>query len=82
MIDLLVLLFPLVLMAFMLLLERVEERLRHRPDDRQVEEFLDNARPDDVDVMARLGVAQALERWRTGRHRITRLLPSRAGRDA
>ncbi len=82
MIDLLVLLFPLLLMAFMLLLERVEEPLRHRTDDRQVEEFLDSARPDDVDVLARLGIAPALERWRTGRHRFARLLPSRAGRDA
>jgi hypothetical protein len=62
MIGLLVILFPLLLMAFMLLMERVEE-------------FLETARPDEVDTFVREGFTSALERWRHRRQRLARMLP-------
>ena len=84
MLSLLVLLFPLLLMAFMLLMERVEDPLRQNADEDHVEEFLETAEPEEVDTLVREGTARALARWRNRRrHRLTRLLPlsSRSGHD-
>ena len=75
MIGLLVVLFPLLLMAFMLLMERVEEPLRRAAVETQVEEFLDTARPDEVETFVREGFTSALERWRGRRQRLARMLP-------
>jgi len=75
MIGLLVILFPLLLMAFMLLMERVEVPLRRAAVETQVEEFLDTARPDEVDTFVREGFTSALERWRGRRQRLARMLP-------
>jgi hypothetical protein len=75
MIGLLVVLFPLLLMAFMLLMERVEGPLRQAAVENQVEEFLETARPDEVDTFVREGFTSAVERWRTRRQRLARMLP-------
>src|SRR5262249_59825728 len=75
MIGLLVVLFPLLLLAFMLLMERVEVPLRRAAVETQVEEFLDTARPDEVDTFVREGFTSALERWRGRRQRLARMLP-------
>lgn len=84
MLSLLVLLFPLLLMAFMLLMERVEDPLRQDADEEKVTEFLKNARADDVDSLVRHGFTHAFARWRhRRRHQLTKLLPisSRSGHD-
>jgi hypothetical protein len=75
MIGLLVVFFPLLLMAFMLLMERVEDPLRRVAVETQVEEFLETARPDEVDAFVREGFTPALERWRHRRQRLARMLP-------
>jgi len=75
MIGLLVILFPLLLMAFMILMERVEVPLRRAAVETQVEEFLETARPDEVDAFVREGFTSALERWRHRRQRLARMLP-------
>ena len=75
MVGLLVVFFPLLLMGFMLLMERVESPLRRAAVESQVEEFLDTARPDEVDTFVREGFTSALERWRDRRQRLARMLP-------
>jgi hypothetical protein len=75
MIGLLVVFFPLLLLAFMLLMERVEAPLRRVAVETQVEEFLETARPDEVDTFVREGFTSALERWRHRRQRLARMLP-------
>ncbi|GGM05424.1 hypothetical protein [Nakamurella endophytica] len=66
----LVLLFPLLLMVFALLMSRVEDRLRVATTtvtENEVEEFFDQAGPDDVNVLIREGWAGALDRFRLRR---------------
>lgn len=77
MVGLLVLLFPLLLMVFMLFMERVESPLRRVAVENQVEEFLDTARPDEVDTLVIEGLSVALHNWENRRQRrgLTRLLP-------
>jgi hypothetical protein len=76
MLSLLVLLFPLLLMAFMLLMERVEDPLRQDTDEEKVAEFLETARADEVDALVREGFTHAFARWRhRRRRRLTKLLP-------
>jgi hypothetical protein len=59
----------------MLLMERVEGPLRKVAVENQVEEFLETARPDEVDAFVREGFTSALERWRRRRQRLARMLP-------
>jgi hypothetical protein len=74
---LLALLLPLGLLALMLGMERVERPLRVDSVGEQLEQFLDQARPEEVETFVSQGFAPALERyWR--RRRISRLLPGRA----
>ncbi|HEY9390889.1 MAG TPA: hypothetical protein VIR27_14135 [Mycobacteriales bacterium] len=77
MVGLFVLLFPLLLMGFMLFMERVESPLRRVAVENQVAEFLDTARPDEVDTLVIEGLAVALHNWEDRRKRrgLTRLLP-------
>lgn len=76
MLSILFVLFPLLLMAFMLLMERVEEPLRVSADEDHVAEFLETADPAEVDTLVREGFTSAFVRWRhRRRHRLTRLLP-------
>lgn len=59
---------PLVVMLFALGMERVENRLRHvsvRGED--VEEFLEQARPDEVRALYGHGIGRALELFRLRR---------------
>ncbi|MGI8666021.1 MAG: hypothetical protein ACR2N4_08320 [Jatrophihabitans sp.] len=75
MIGFLVLLFPVLLMAFMLIMERIEEPLTRVADERDVVDFLDYANPDELDTFVREGTDSALNRFRAR----LRILP-RAGR--
>ncbi|MEJ7651064.1 MAG: hypothetical protein WKF57_18785 [Nakamurella sp.] len=68
MIVFLVLLIPVLLMVFALLMERVEDRLRNSAvNEDEIEEFLDTARPDEVDTFIREGWTRALLRFRLRR---------------
>ena len=74
---LIALLLPLGLLALMLGMERVERPLRVASVSEQLEQFLEQARPEEVETYVSQGFAPALERyWR--RRRLTRLLPGRA----
>ena len=70
------LLLPVGLLALMLGMERVERPLRVDSVSEQLEQFLDQARPEEVETFVSQGFAPALERyWK--RRRIARLLPGR-----
>jgi hypothetical protein len=76
MIGLLVVFFPFVLLAFMIVMERVESPLRTVAVEDRVEEFLEDARPDEMDTFVREGFPAALNQY--GRRRkLSRLLPRR-----
>ncbi len=81
----LVLLIPLLLMVFALLMERVESRLRITTmSEIEVEEFLDKAKPEEVNTFIREGWTRALVAFRlrrTPRPRRGRVRPTadRAG---
>jgi hypothetical protein len=64
MIGLLVLLFPFVLLGFVLFMERVEEPLNQVAVEREMEEFLDTANPEELDTFVREGADSALKRFR------------------
>ena len=64
-----VMLSPPLLIAFLLVMERVEEPLRRPPSPREVEEFLGTAPAGDVDTLKRSGIRRALHRWRSRRRR-------------
>lgn len=68
MVALSVILFPPLLIAFLLVMERVEEPLRRPAGPREVSEFLDTATPGEVDTLATSGLRRALARWRRRRH--------------
>lgn len=73
--GLLVLLFPALLLGFMLFMGRVEEPLNKAAPERQIEEFLDEANPDELDTFVREGTDSAMRRFRQ-RLSLHRLLPS------
>ena len=62
-----VILFPPLLIAFLLVMERVEEPLRRPASPREVSEFLNTATPGEVDTLASSGIRRALFRWRRRR---------------
>jgi hypothetical protein len=62
-----VILFPPLLIAFLLVMERVEEPLRRPASQREVGEFLDTANASEVDTLAHSGIRRALFRWRRRR---------------
>jgi hypothetical protein len=64
-----VILFPPLLIAFLLIMERVEEPLRRPASPREVAAFLDTATPGEVDTLAHSGIRRALFRWRRRRGR-------------
>lgn len=69
------LLLPFVLLLLMMSMERVERPLRIDSVSEELENFLDTARPEEVEVFVSQGYAEAMERyWK--RRRITRLLPA------
>ncbi len=72
----LTLLLPFLLLALMLMMERVEGPLRDDATSEQLEGFLDTARPEEVETFVSEGFAPALDRyWK--RRRLGRLLPGR-----
>lgn len=71
--GLLVVFFPLLLLGFLLFMERVEEPLRRGPTEADVAEFLDAASTEDVRNVFRYGVRRSLERWRNRRRRLPKL---------
>jgi hypothetical protein len=62
-----VILFPPLLIAFLLVMERVEEPLRRPASSREVSEFLNTATAGEVDTLASSGIRRALFRWRRRR---------------
>ena len=64
MVALSVILFPPLLIAFLLVMERVEEPLRRPASPREVSEFLNTATAGEVDTLASSGIRRALFRWR------------------
>jgi hypothetical protein len=62
-----VILFPPLLIAFLLVMERVEEPLRRPAGPREVTEFLHTATAGEVDTLATSGIRRALFRWRRRR---------------
>jgi hypothetical protein len=62
-----VILFPPLLIAFLLVMERVEEPLRRPASQREVTEFLSTATAGEVDTLASSGIRRALTRWRRRR---------------
>ena len=69
-----VILFPPLLIAFLLVMERVEEPLRRPAGPREVAEFLNTATPREVDTLTTSGIRRALFFWRrrrSGRRRST-----------
>jgi hypothetical protein len=64
-----VILFPPLLIAFLLIMERVEEPLRRPASQREVSAFLNTATPGEVDTLAHSGIRRALSRWRRRRGR-------------
>jgi hypothetical protein len=62
-----VILFPPLLIAFLLVMERVEEPLRRPASPREVSDFLNTATPGEVDTLASSGIRRALFRWRRRR---------------
>jgi hypothetical protein len=76
MIGFLMVLFPFLLLGFMLVMERVERPLSQVAVERELEQFLDDANPDELETFVREGTESALSRFRTrlglGRLRRTR----------
>ncbi len=71
------LLLPFGLLALMLAMEHVERPLRQDDVTDQLEDFLNGARPEEVEAFVSDGYSEALERyWR--RRRLARLLPGRS----
>lgn len=73
---------PIVVMFFALAMERVENRLKHvvAVQEEEVEEFLEQARPNEVRALYGHGIGRALELFRLRRvgGRAAKLRPRRA----
>lgn len=68
--------FPLLLLTLLLGMERIERPLRSEAIGERLEEFLESARPEEVEIYIAEGLAPALERyWR--RQRLSHLLGGR-----
>jgi hypothetical protein len=74
--GLLVVFFPFILLGFMILMERVEGPLRTVAVEDRVEEFLEDARPSEMDTFVRDGLPAALDEH-DQRRKLARLLPRR-----
>ena len=64
MIGFLMLLFPLVLLGFTLIMERVEQPLNKLAVERDIEQFLDDANDEELETFVREGTDSALSRFR------------------
>ncbi|WP_240757586.1 hypothetical protein [Nakamurella flava] len=64
----LVVLIPILLMLFALFMERVENRLKTRTvSEADVQQFLDEARPEEVNTLMREGWTRAFDKFRLRR---------------
>lgn len=73
---------PLGILLFALFMERVEARLRHvAVRQAEVEEFLEQAKPEEVNALYGHGIGRALElfRGRRGGRRESRSQPAKVG---
>ena len=75
MVALIVILFPPLLIAFLLVMERVEEPLRRPTSQREVEDFLGTATEAEVGTLASSGIRRAMGRWRARRRSRARTAP-------
>jgi hypothetical protein len=64
MIGFTLLLFPFVLLGFVMLMGRVEEPLSQIAAERDIEQFFDDANDEELDVFIREGTDSALSRFR------------------
>ncbi len=78
MVALIVILFPPLLIAFLLIMERVEEPLRRPTSQREVEDFLGSATAGEVGTLANSGIRRAMGRWRDRRRGRARRSPEPA----
>lgn len=62
--GLLVLLIPFLLLGFLLFMGKVEEPLRRAATERDVEKFLDEANPEELETFVSEGTDSALRRFR------------------
>jgi hypothetical protein len=62
--GLLVLVVPFLLLGFALFMGKVEEPLRREETERDVETFLDEANPEELDTFVTQGTDSALRRFR------------------
>jgi hypothetical protein len=67
----LVLLVPIALLALMMVMDRVEQPLRRDALGEQLAEFLETARPDEVETYVQRGFAAALDHYWARRHSTT-----------
>ena len=74
---LLTLVFPGVLLALMMMMERVEAPLRDEAIGDQLADFLNSARADEVETLVSQGLAPALDRYWRRRALRSRLLTGR-----
>lgn len=58
------LLFPVLLLIFMLVMERIEEPLTRVALEREVDDFLENASRDELNTLVREGPESAMSRFR------------------
>jgi hypothetical protein len=65
MIGFLVLLFPVLLLVFMLVMERIEEPLTRVALEREVEDFLENASREELNTLVVEGPESAMSRFRS-----------------
>jgi hypothetical protein len=77
MIALLALAFPGVLLLLLLAMERVEAPLRVEAVGEQLANFLETARPDEVETFVSQGLGEALDRYWRRRSLRARLLARR-----
>lgn len=69
---------PLLIMFFALAMEHLENRLQHvSVRENEVEEFLEQARPEEVRELFGSGIGRALELFRLRRNRPTSVMRSR-----
>jgi hypothetical protein len=64
MIGFTLLLFPFVLLGFVMVMGRVEEPLTQIADERDIEQFLDDANAEELDAFVLEGTDSALSRFR------------------
>jgi hypothetical protein len=65
MIGFALLLFPFVLLGFVMVMGRVEQPLIEIADERDIEQFLDDANAEELDAFVLEGTDSALSRFRT-----------------